>query len=183
LPWNSTWIGIASYPSSRRRCSRSDLLEGDAAVLGDLVELQQDVRHLGLVGHRLRQAEDVGDPDLRSLLRLKRQRAGRVDRLVRVRDLVVHRLCLRVLRPDQQEVAAEREDEHADDGQRDLDRLREPALHDPAASCRRSAAMVKLTTLVLAVNLELALDELDVVEVRNDADRPSSRATAACEYV
>src|SRR5207237_6877041 len=43
---------------------RRDLRERDAAVLSDLVELEQDPGHVGLVGHRLGQADYVGDPDV-----------------------------------------------------------------------------------------------------------------------
>src|SRR5439155_675640 len=82
--------------------------------------------------------EDVRDADLGPLLRLQRQRAGGIDRLVRVRDLLVQARRLRVLRPDQDKVAAEPGDQETGHGQHDQDGLRDVGLHEPPPGLRTS---------------------------------------------
>ena len=86
--------------------------------------------------------EEVGDANLGGFLRLQRQRACGVDRLLGVGDLLLQRRGLRVLRPDQHEVAACRGDEEADDHQRDHGGHGQRALHEPPG-VRRSATITK----------------------------------------
>src|SRR6185503_12742732 len=168
----------------RRRRRRVDQVERDAAVLGDLVQLQQDPRHVDLVRHRLGQPVEVGDADLRALLRLERQRPRGIDGAVRVRDLLVELRRLRVLRADEREVAAAGEDDEADHDQRDHDGLGELGLHWPLPGWRTSATITKWTALALPPTFSRMLCwSCTLTRSGTTASRLRSRATAGCEYV
>ena len=169
-------------PGDRRRSRRGrDLLEVDAAVLGDLVQLEDDPGHVDLIRHRLGQAVEIGDADLGALLCLHRQGARGRDRVVRVRDLRVQVGCLRPLRADQHEPAAEAGQHEAEHDECDHDRLRDAALHCVAPGRRTSATMMKWTALAVPTSVRVLCWSCTLTRSGTTASRLSSRATAGCE--
>ena len=168
----------------RRRGRRwSDLLERDSAVLGDLVQLENDPRHVDLVGHRLREPVEVGDTDPCTLLRLQRQRAGSGDGVVRVRDLFVEVAGVGALRPDHQEPAAEADQHEAERDQRDQQRLRDAALHCPLPGARTSATITKWTAFEVPTLASVLCWSWTLTRSGTTASLLNRRATAGCEYV
>ena len=173
---------LVTVQRDRRGCGR-DLLEGDAAVLGDPVQLEHDAGHVRLVGHRLRQAKEVGDADLRARLCLQGQGARGVDRIARVGDLLVERCSLGMLRGDQDEVAADPGEHEPEHDQPDQQRLGHSALHEPPPGFRMSAAITKWTTWALPTLVSVLCWSWTLTRSGTTASRLSSRATAAWEYV
>ena len=94
---------------------------------------RQDAGHVDVVGHRLRQAEELGHPDRRRLLGLGRERAVLLDLLLGRCGLLLQLGRLPALRRDEQEEAGRAVDEQPDDDACDDGWVRRPSHEAPAA--------------------------------------------------
>src|SRR5207302_1321260 len=137
--------------------------------------------------HRLREAIDVRDPDLRSRARGRDLLAVRGKRLLRVRLLRLDPLQLRALGLDQHEITGRADDQRAEHGQDDLhNRIQGLSLFHvdglPLA-VRMSATIWNDTTSWLPTFV--SVDDTSVTFWRSGitCSRDSKRATPSCEYV
>jgi hypothetical protein len=96
----------------RDRRLRCDLVEGDARILGELVELEHHVWHLDVVRHGLGEPEDGSGLHGRQRFRV-RSRTGPVDLSLHLCGLGAELLGLRALRRDEREVAGKRDDQQS----------------------------------------------------------------------
>ena len=114
----------------------------------DLAQGQDDSRHVGAVGHRPRELEQVGDRDRRRLARRLQVGLALVDLRLRGVDLRLDLGRLGALRRDDEVVREEPDEEHTDDDAADLEPHVEPSellLHDVAPAGRTAPWRVKVT--------------------------------------
>src|SRR5581483_2255491 len=176
--------GDLLVPVVLHRIVRRDRLELDAGVLGDAAELEHDARDVGRVRHRARELEQVGDPDRRRRRRLA-DVLGQRDLRVRVVDLPLQVLDVRALRRDQDEPAGDdRDQRRRDDGEDDLDVLRQvKLLVHPVSSGLTPAWIENEITVWLPTSVSALWTSLTSWSAGTTASRPSRRATPSCEYV
>src|SRR5688572_14217079 len=162
-----------------RSALRRDGDEFDSGCGRDVVELEDDPRHVVVVGHRLRDLEEVRDLDRArvALLRLPLSGARDLDLRVQRCDLVRDLRGLGLLRLDQQEIADGGEDqERRDDDDCDRDLLLLHCWISPSG-----AIVAAMTNWYPPSSAFRALGSRRTSANSGTTDiRESSRATAAC---
>ena len=162
-----------------------DRLEGDARVLGDLVQLQQDPGHVLRVRHGLDEPEEVRDADRLLVLRGVQRGLSLHQPRVGGRDVLRQLPRLRALRMHEAEPADGRDEEHHDDGDHDLRGGRDLLLrvHEAAAPARTLAAIWNWTIFCVPSCASVLFWSCTLDRSGRTSSRESSRATPACEYV